>query len=340
MLDHYTALRSRAGIVDRSGRGKVVVAGADRAKYLHAMLTNDIAALAPGTGCYAAYLTPQGRMIADMTVYELGDLCLLDLHPSVKDTVLARLDQFVFSEDVRLGDVTETFASLGVYGAQSPAVLAGALGSEEATRPVEEGGLSSLAPFANLRAPFRGEPVVIAASDRLGVRGFELYCERGLAEPLALALEQAGGVRVAEEAVETVRIEAGRPEFTIDMDQETIPLEAGIENRAISFTKGCYPGQEIIIRIVHRGHGRVAKKLAGLIVRNEEVPARGDRLLFEDRDVGRVTSAAYSPALASPIALAYVERELHEPGTGLEIVHGDRRLEAIVGVLPLVQPSW
>ncbi len=339
-LDHYAALRTRAAILDRSGRGKIVVAGADRLKYLHAMLTNDIATLAPGTGCYAAYLTPQGRMIADMTVYELGDLCLLDLHPSVKDTVLARLDQFVFTEDVRLGDVTETFASLGVYGPQSPAVLAAALMTGETHGAVDESRLRSLAPFANLRTPFRGEPVVIAASDRLGIRGFEFYCERRLSESLGLALEQASGTTVGEDAVETVRIEAGCPEFTIDMDQETIPLEAGIEGRAISFTKGCYPGQEVVIRIVHRGHGRVAKKLAGLLVRNEEAPARDDRLLLADREVGHVTSAAYSPALASPIALAYVERGLHEAGTALEIAHGDRRLEAVVGVLPFVPPSW
>jgi folate-binding Fe-S cluster repair protein YgfZ len=102
LLEHYRALRERAGIVDRSARGKIVVAGADRRTYLHAMLTNDIAALEAGRGCYAAFLTPQGRMIADMCVYELGDVCLLDVHPSVKDTVVERLDQFIFSEDVRL----------------------------------------------------------------------------------------------------------------------------------------------------------------------------------------------------------------------------------------------
>ena len=338
-LDHYRALRDRTGIVERSGRGKIVVAGADRAKYLHAMLTNDIATLAPGTGCYAAYLTPQGRMIADMWVYELGDLCLLDVHQSVKDTVLARLDQFVFSEDVRLGDVTDTFACLGVYGPRSPAVLAGALQSGGASA-IAEDGLRSLQPFANLRAPFLGEAAVIVASDRLGIRGLDVYCERRLAEPLWLALAQAGGTKAGEEAVEAVRIEAGRPEFTIDMDQETIPLEAGIDQQAISFTKGCYPGQELVIRIVHRGHGRVAKKLAGLLVRSEDVPRSGDRLLHDGREVGHVTSATYSPALASPIALGYVEREFHERGTALEVLHGARRLPAIVGVLPFVAPSW
>jgi len=340
LLDHYRVLRERAGLVDRSARGRIVVAGADRATFLHAMLTNDIASLGPGTGCYAAYLTPQGRMIADMCVYELGDVCLLDVHPTVKDTVIERLDQFVFSEDVRLGDVTETFTSFGVYGPASPGILAQVFRAEGTAGTMSADKLKGLLPFQNLRAPFSGEPVVIVASDRVGTTGFEIYCERALAGPLGRALLEAGAEEVGEEALEVVRIEAGRPEFTVDMDQDTIPLEAGIEKQAISFTKGCYPGQEVVIRILHRGHGRVEKKLAGIVVRDEEVPSRGDRLAVGDRDVGRVTSAAYSPSLLCPIALGYVARELLEPGTEVSILHGDRQLPAVVGVLPFVASSW
>jgi folate-binding protein YgfZ len=339
VLDHYRALRDGAGLIERSERGKLVVSGADRATYLHALLTNDIAALKAGAGCYAAYLTPLGRMIADMWVYELGDLCLLDVHSSVKDTVLARLDQLVFSEDVRLGDVTDTFSSLGVYGPRSPDVLATAFRPAAPDARVPEDRLRSLQPYENLRLPFLDQPVIVVASNRYGTRGFDLYCERTRAEHLGRALEQAGSTRVGDEAVETVRIEAGRPEFTIDMDQDTIPLEAGIEKEAISFTKGCYPGQEVVIRILHRGHGRIAKRLTGLLVRGEEVPARGDRLIADDREVGRITSATFSPALASPIALGYVSRDLLEPGTALAIVHGDGRIEAVVGVLPFIAPG-
>jgi len=338
-LDHYRALRERAGLVDRSARGRIVVAGADRTTFLHAMLTNDIASLRPGTGCYAAYLTPQGRMIADMCVYELGDVCLLDVHPTVKDTVIERLDQFVFSEDVRLGDVTETFTSFGVYGPASPGILAPVFRAEGTAGALSVDGLKGLLPFQNLRAPFSGEPVVIVASDRAGTMGFEIYCERALTGPVGRALLDAGAEEVGDEAVEVVRVEAGRPAFTVDMDQDTIPLEAGIEKQAISFTKGCYPGQEVIIRILHRGQGRVAKKLAGLLVKDEIVPARGDMLLVDAREIGRITSAVYSPSLLCPIALGYVERELSEPGTELTVAHGEGRLPASVAVLPFIAPT-
>jgi len=339
LLEHYRALRERAGIVDRSARGKIVVAGADRKTYLHAMLTNDIATLEGGKGCYAAFLTPQGRMIADMCVYELGDVCLLDVHPSVKDTVVERLDQFVFSEDVRLGDVTASFASFGVYGPESAEVVAAALRSGDSKGALSAGDLGRFRPFDNVRAPFFGDPVITVAGNRSGAGGFDVYCERRLAEPLHLAFEQAGGIDVGDEAIEAVRIEAGRPEFTVDMNRETIPLEAGIEKDAVSFTKGCYPGQEVVIRILHRGHGRIAKKLAGMVVRDEVVPARGDGVFAADSEIGLVTSAAYSPSLMSPIALGYLARDYLEPGSAITIAHGDRRLAAVVGVLPFVAPN-
>src|SRR5258705_12773295 len=123
MSKAYQAARQRAASIDRSSRGRIVVSGRDRASYLQGMLTNDIAALRAGTGCYAAYLTPQGRMIADLWVYELGDVILLTLQLDVKQTVVEKLDQFVFSEDVQLGDVTETFAHLAVVGPRAAAVL-------------------------------------------------------------------------------------------------------------------------------------------------------------------------------------------------------------------------
>jgi folate-binding protein YgfZ len=339
-ITHYRAIRERAGLVDRSARGKIVVAGTDRRTFLHAMLTNDIAALGPRTGCYAAYLSPQGRMIADMTICELGDVCLLDLHPSVKDTVIERLDQFVFGEDVRLGDVTDAFASFGVYGPQSIDAVAAAIGSGGPESTLSSDNLRTLAPFDNVRVSYSGDPVIVVASNWLGVRGFHLYCDRRLGGQLHSALGEAGGIDVDDDAVTAVRIEAGRPEFPIDMDQDTIPLEAGIEKQAISLTKGCYPGQEVVIRILHRGHGRVATKLAGLFVRSEIVPSGGDRLLAADGEVGRVTSAAYSPSLGSPIALGYVPRELLEPGTSVTIAHGSEQLPAVVGVLPFVAPTW
>src|SRR6059058_4129406 len=128
MREAYTAARERAAFLDRSDRGRIVVSGADRASYLQGLLTNDVVALKAGQGCYAAYLTAQGRMIADLLVYELGDVILLVMAGGVKDAVLAKLDQFIFSEDVQLGDVTTTFAQIGVVGPDASRVVASIVG--------------------------------------------------------------------------------------------------------------------------------------------------------------------------------------------------------------------
>ena len=333
----YKAARETAAVFDRSWRGKIAVAGGDRRTYLHAMLTNDVLALAPGSGCYAAYLTPQGRMIADMSVLELGDLVLLDLDQAVTATVLQKLDQFIFSEDVKLGDLSEAFGTLTVVGPQSARVVAGVI-SGPGQRGPGEVELAAWTEFRNVRADFRGQTALVAASRNSGEAGFDVYVERPHVAELAAALTAAGAVPAGGADWETLRIEGGRPAFGIDMDGDTIPLEAGIEGRAISFTKGCYPGQEIVIRILHRGHGRVARKIAGLRVSGDAVPAHGDLLRAGDRDAGRITSAVWSPRAGGPIALGMVHREFVAPGTTLSIQHGDEALTATVVTPPFEAP--
>jgi folate-binding protein YgfZ len=327
----YRAARETAAVFDRSGRGKIAVAGPDRLTYLHAMLTNDIASLQAGGGCYAAYLTPQGRMIADMRVIELGDLVMLDLDASVTPAVLQKLDQFVFSEDVKLGDLTEAFGELAVVGPHAARIVSDVLGVDGQPGPSDLAGWPE---FRNLRVSFRGQMALVAASQEMGVEGFDLYVERPHIDALTRALVGAGATVGDREAAETLRVEAGRPAFGIDMDTETIPLEAGIENRAISFTKGCYPGQEVVIRVLHRGHGRVARRIAGLVVAGDAVPARGDHLRAGEREAGRITSAVWSPRIGNPVALAMVHRDFLEPGTELTILHGDQVLSSTVVTLP------
>jgi tRNA-modifying protein YgfZ len=329
----YRAAREAAAVFDRSFRGKVAVAGADRRTYLHAMLTNDVASLAPGSGCYAAYLTPQGRMIADMSVLELGDLVLVDLDPAVTTAVIQRLDQFIFSEDVKLGDLTEAFGRLTVAGPLAARVVAAVLSDAERPCP-GEGELAGWSEFRGGRASFLGETGLVAASRETGESGFDLYVERPRVGDLAAALVAAGATRATDADWDVLRVEAGRPAFGVDMGADTIPLEAGIEDRAISFTKGCYPGQEVVIRILHRGQGRVARRIAGLRVAGDGVPGRGDVLRAGDREAGRVTSAVWSPRMGGPIALAMVQRDFLAPGTELAVLHGDETLTATVVTLP------
>jgi tRNA-modifying protein YgfZ len=333
----YAAARRSAAVFDRSRRGKIAVAGSDRRTYLHAMLTNDIAALAPGGGCYAAYLTPQGRMIADMRVLELGDLVLLDLDPSTTAAVLQKLDQFIFSEDVKLGDLSDAFGRLTVAGPIATRVVCDAL-SGSAQPGLTERDLAGWAEFRNVRASFRGQMALVAASLETGEAGFDLYVERPHIEALTEALVAAGAVPAGDADWDVLRVEAGTPAFGTDMDGGTIPLEAGLEGRAISFTKGCYPGQEVVIRIIHRGGGRVARKIAGLRVAGATVPSHGDLLRAGDREAGRVTSAVWSPRVDGPIALAMVHRDFLAPGTELSITHGDQALPAMVVTLPFEAP--
>jgi folate-binding protein YgfZ len=319
--------------VDRSARGKIVVSGADRRSYLHAMLTNDIAALVAGKGCYAAYLTPQGRMIADMRVLDLGDVLLLDVDRTVKDSLLEKFDQFVFSEDVRFGDVTDAFAAIGVHGPGAAETVATVFRAAGSGQP-DAAALAAFPEFGNRRSAAGGEMVIIVATHDLAEQGFDLFIDRAKAEWLRGALREAGAEEVTEDLAEAMRIERGRPLFPRDMNDDTIPLEAGIERSAISFTKGCYPGQEVITRVLHRGHGRVVRKLVGLLLDGADALSAGDPIRAGERDAGVITSSAWSPTLGRPIALGYVHRDFLAPGTEVEVVHQGAAVHAVVTDVP------
>lgn len=243
-------------------------------------------------------------------------MILLDVPAETVDATLARLDQFVFTEDVRLESLAETLTGVCVHGPRAAETIERALhgpplGSwsqyQHATLQVGEGPASS---------GVEGS-VSIARIDQLGVPGYCIYVARSREAALLTALESAGAVVVLPAALDAVRIEAGYPVFGIDMTDDTIPLEAGIEDRAISMTKGCYVGQEVIIRVLHRGHGRVVRKLVGLRI-DGAVPLGGARLFANDRDVGSITSAAHSPRLGA-IALGYVHRDFVSAGSQMSV---------------------
>jgi folate-binding protein YgfZ len=302
-----------------------VVSGTDRRSYLHGLLTNDIVALQPGQGCYAAYLTPQGRMIADLWVYELGDVLLLSMARDVKPVVLAKLDQFVFTEDVQLGDVTDTFTATAIVGPRAAGAVADALGTSGDR-------LAQLPEHGSVRADFQGQPAIVLRTTDTGEPGFDVLVKTQHAGPLRERLHASGVVDADAAVAEALRIEGGVPRFHVDMDEETIPLEAGIEARAISMTKGCYVGQEVIIRVLHRGHGRVARRLVGLTLEGTAAPSSGSQVQVDGKDIGSITSSAVSPALGKPIALAYVHRDHVAPGTAVSV----DATQAVITSLPFV----
>ena len=282
-LDGYKAALARGGVVRRSDRGVLAVSGADRAAWLQGLVTNDVAALREGESCYAAYLTPQGRMTSDMNVFAERERMLLDVPAPLAASLRDRLDALIFAEDVA---VTDESARMQVW-----------------TVIDKPQGLSPQ-----------------------GSEGLSPHVGRSLPPELAALAE------IDLDTFEVIRIERGVPRFLADMDETTIPLEAGIEDRAISFTKGCYVGQEIIVRVTHRGGGRVAKRLVRWHAGDDAavVPLRDAKLFASDREAGRVTSAAFSPGLNRVVGLGYLHRDFAERGTNVTAVWNDSRLEAVV----------
>ena len=310
-FDQYKDLRDRAAWVERRDLGRLRLHGSDRRSYLHGLVTNDVESLAPGTGVYAAILTAQGRMISDMHVYELGDAVIVTLPRALAAAMRDRLEQFIFSEDVQVEDVTDSTIQLGVYGPSAG----------EAVQPLRDGGFGVV-------LPSRGS----------GIDGFEAIAPRDRSAAMILALEAAGASRADIETLEVVRVESGVPRFLADMNDATIPLEAGIEARAISMTKGCYPGQEVIVRVLHRGGGRVARKLVGVALpEGLDAPVPGALLHVDAREVGSLTSVVKSWRLGRPIALAYVHRDFATPGTRVDVGALDgTRVPGKVQALPFV----
>ena len=346
----YAAARRGAALFDRVDDGQLDVRGPDRVGWLQGLLTNDVEALAAGDGCYAAYLTPQGRMISDLRVLAFDDRFLLDVPAVALDTVRARFEQFIIMEDVTVTDVTADVARLAVHGPRAPAtvahVLAPAAEASGGPEPIAA-RLSSLSEHQHLTFDWSAggttAAVVVASSRELGEHGFDLYVGREYAAALRAALVAAGAAPAAESVLDTLRIEAGRPRFGRDMDGETIPLEAGIESRAISDTKGCYVGQEIIVRVRDRGRGRVARRLVGLMPVTSDPGngrlAPGDALVASGKSVGHLTSVAFSPALSRTIALGYVHRDHADAGSRVDAGEADAPRPLVVTPLPFVEAA-
>ena len=332
--DSYRALKEAAAIGAVAPRIAIGITGKDRSAYLQGLLTNDVEALEAGGGCYSAWLTPQGRMLTDLHIFESGDMILLDVPAPLGPATLQRLDQFLFSEDVQFADLSEALTSVWVHGPQAAAILERVLAlRDRRPGPLDPASFTDWVEYQNARAEFSGSPVVVARVSQLGVPGFGVYVEPSRAEDLKLALQAAGATLADPPAIETARIEAGYPLFGVDMTEDTIPLEAGIEGRAISLSKGCYVGQEVIIRVLHRGQGRVARKLIALRI-EADPPSRGTKIWSGERDIGFVTSAV--PASRSgTVALGYVHRDFVQPGTRVEIEGSGGRVAALVSERPI-----
>lgn len=316
----YRALREDAALVDLPFRARVRATGADRASFLQGMLSNDVLALAAGDGCPALLLTEQGKVVADLLVLAQTDAIVLDGLASAVEAATAALERFIVADDVELASVGASEHAFGLYG------------------PNAVGALSRLGAVGFPAGDFRhGACVVAGVETRIvrvpepGVGGY--YCivpATAAGEWWARCLD-AGVSAAGQRAFDVLRIESGVPWFGRDVGPDTIALEAPYE-RAISFRKGCYLGQEVMERVTARGH--VNRKLVGLESGRDEVPRSGARLFATERDVGWITSAAWSWRRRRPIALGYVRREHLAPGTALTLDAADGATTVTVQPLP------
>lgn len=305
-MDHqYRIIAAGAGWIDRSARGMLRFAGPDARQFLQALLTNDVDRLSPGGGLYACYLTPQGRLIADLDLFCLGDVILASVAAGLAAPLAARLDALIFSEDMTVADVSAEWTEIGVTGGAAAASLGRAL-------DVGLGALESLSEHSHVdwRAGF------VARGGDSTLPMFRVFVPAAERADVVARLEAAGIVHVTEDVATALRIEAGRALWGADLSGDVIPLEAGLLDRAISTTKGCYVGQEIVIRILHRGGGRVARRLVKLAIDPSvvDVPTAGFPITADGHETGHVTSAAFSPVSGQIVALGYVHRDAAEAG--------------------------
>jgi folate-binding protein YgfZ len=325
----HAALRQTAGILDLSFRSRLVLTGADRVRFLHGQVTNDVKALRGGAGCYAALTTAKGRMQSDLYIYCLADELLLDFEPGLAAAVSQRLEKYIVADDAQVVDAAPHYGLISAQGPKAEAVVrALGLANDLPAKPLG---------FLKIEDATLGE-IYLMNQPRLGTSGFDLFVPAAalgaVADKLIAGAKAIGGRVCGWQAFETARVEAGIPRFGMDMDETNFPQECGIEARAVSYNKGCYIGQETLNRIHTMGH--VNRALCGLRLADDlkSLPAKGERLLAAGKEVGHVTSAVRSLALNANIALALVRNETNQIGAEFTLATAEGQSSARISALP------
>jgi folate-binding protein YgfZ len=287
MNSGYQALEEGAAWIDLSDRGKILVTGVDRKRLLHAMTTNHIEQLAPGEGCYAYFLSAQGRILADVNVLCRSDSLMLDTEPETREKIFEHLDRFIIADDVTLEDATDSIATIAVEGPRAADL-------------VERLGLSS---------------EVAAKFSLSGGGGYLIFVPVSERAHIIAELESAGAVAVDRQSFDVVRIEHGKPRYGQDLSERFLAQEAN-QSQALSFSKGCYLGQEIVERV--RSRGQVHRMLMPIEIEGTAVPEAGTKFGDATGTIAEITSAALSPRLGKVVALAYVRADKAKPGAEIQ----------------------
>jgi folate-binding protein YgfZ len=316
----YRILRESCGLLDRSERGKLALTGAGGVEFLNGQVTNELADLGPGEGRYAAFLTHKGKMLGDLRILAVGEAAsessqlLLDTERVALQALFDMIQRFKVGYEVQLHKRTLEQGLLSLIGPSSRDILAGATGLEPPALPQSE--------HSHSEAQIAGHQARLVATEW----GLDVICNAEETAALSTALLEAGARAVGEQAADILRVARGRPRYGIDMDQDTIPQEAALNERAVSFTKGCYVGQETVARLYYRG--KPNRHLRGL--RLSEPLGVGAELHLGERPVGRLSSSVAHPVLG-PIGLALVRREA-PPGSTVSV--GEHGASAEVLELP------
>jgi tRNA-modifying protein YgfZ len=296
LMNGYQALREGAAWLDLSDRGKIRATGEDRARLLHAMTTNHVQQLKPGEGCYAFFLTAQGRILADVNILCFDDHFLLDTEPETREKLYAHLDRYIIADDVTLEDATGRIATISVEGPQAAAVL------------LKAGAALPEAAYATAAWGAR----TVARIDSTGAGGFFIFVPVDQKMSLIAELEAAGAIAATAEEARVARIEHGRPRYGEEITERYLVQETG-QMHGVHFSKGCYLGQEIVERV--RSRAQIHRVLRRLEIEGDKAPEAGTKLKSGDADAAEIVSAVFSPAIGKVVAMAYVRTAFAEPGT-------------------------
>ena len=328
-VSEYSAVRGGGtGLIDLSARGRMLVSGSEAVTFLNGLITNDMKSLAANSWMPAAFANVQGRLLATVRIIHREDGFLIDTEESTREAVMKLIERYTLAGDFKVVELADEAAEMSIQGQASREIVEKVFGTQAA----------ELGRQKSLTFDFEGAAVTLIRATHTAEDGFDLFVNRDDSATIGDALTHAGAQSVSEETFETLRIEAGVPRYGIDMDEKNVVTETNLDD-AVSFTKGCYVGQEIIVRIKHRGH--VAKKLTGIVLSGPAPVAQNAEILSAaGKEIGRINSSAFSPKLDRAIALGYVKYDYIAPGTRVKVASADDSIDGEVSAMPFVKGSW
>jgi aminomethyltransferase len=330
VIDEHRAVREGVGLIDLSYVGCIKVWGGEAVQFLNGLVSNDVKTLAEGKGMRAAFLTGHGKVRALCRILNLGQEFLVINDPQTHSKVFSYVSPFSYAGDFKVEDVSEQYQLLSVQGPRAHLIM-----KEICFEPVPR--LEEHEWFHTLIAGHRS--LVVSAS-HTGEQGFDILVPQSAVidvwDFILLKGQFHSLVPVGLQAWDSLRIEAALPVYGADVDETNMLLETGLDD-AVSFTKGCYTGQEAVAMATYRGH--ISKKLSGLAISNDVLPSQGDKVKMDGKEIGFVTSALRSPTLGSVIALAYLKYGFFVSGNSVEVESSSRTIPATVVELPFIGRS-